>query len=319
MVREPDATMQPTPQQSTDVEARVLNFLPQLRLEWRGQDGQNQTEQPEHSASFGYSITSLTQIRFSVHTPRSNHASADKITTGEGMPNSKRLMIRILRFAARPLPAEMRDWARQVVETRLKSRLPDRAMLLEALFPALHQTSALSNNSKVLWIGCRPYTKLYYDLIEQKGAECWSVDIDPDMQPFGRSGRHITGDMLELRQLFPGNYFDTVLCNGVLGYGVDTPADQLKAFEAMAAVTKPDGRLLVGWNTDRMSDPLKFGLADRWFEHAPLPGFAARYVVDGCTHVYDTYRRLTRAQPSLTNTSTTLADHMKEFVENGDK
>jgi SAM-dependent methyltransferase len=235
------------------------------------------------------------------------------------MSNFRRLMIMTLRFAARPLPAGMRDWARQVVETRLMSRFPDRAILLNALFPALHQTSALSNNSKVLWIGCRAYTKLYYDMIEQNGAECWSVDIDPEMQPFGRSGRHITGDMLELRQLFPGNYFDAVLCNGVFGYGVNTPTDQLKAFEAMATVMKPNGWLLIGWNTDRMSDPLKFGFAERWFEHVPLPGFAARYVVDGCTHVYDTYRRLNGASQRPTANSTTLADHMKEFVENGDK
>jgi hypothetical protein len=25
---------------------RILSFKPQLRLEWRGQDGQNETEQP---------------------------------------------------------------------------------------------------------------------------------------------------------------------------------------------------------------------------------------------------------------------------------
>jgi hypothetical protein len=30
---------------------RVLSLKPQLRLEWRGQDGQNETEQPDHSAS----------------------------------------------------------------------------------------------------------------------------------------------------------------------------------------------------------------------------------------------------------------------------
>jgi SAM-dependent methyltransferase len=200
-------------------------------------------------------------------------------------------MIRILRFAARPLPAGMRDWARRILATRMMRRFPDRAILLERLFPALRQTGALANNSKVLWIGCRPYTTLYYDLIEQKGAECWSIDIDPEMQPFGRSGHHITGDMLKLGQLFPANYFDAVLCNGVLGWGVDNPADQARAFEAVAAVTKPDGWLLIGWNTDRISDPLKLGLADRRFEHAALPGFTARYAVDGCTHVYDTYRR----------------------------
>jgi hypothetical protein len=52
MVRQPDATMQPAPQ---DIQLmskhRVLSLKPQLRLEWRGQDGQNETEQPDHSAS----------------------------------------------------------------------------------------------------------------------------------------------------------------------------------------------------------------------------------------------------------------------------
>jgi hypothetical protein len=37
---------------------RVLSLKPQLRLEWRGQDGQNETEQPDHSASLGDSVTS---------------------------------------------------------------------------------------------------------------------------------------------------------------------------------------------------------------------------------------------------------------------
>jgi hypothetical protein len=69
IVRGPDATRQPTPQ---DIQLmskhRVLSFNPQLRLEWRGQDRQNETEQPDHSANLGDSITASTQIRFSVHT-----------------------------------------------------------------------------------------------------------------------------------------------------------------------------------------------------------------------------------------------------------
>src|SRR3977135_285334 len=72
MVREPDATMQPAPQDNQLMSKhRLLSFKPQLRLEWRGQDGQNETEQPDHSASLGDSTTSSTQIRFSVHTPAS--------------------------------------------------------------------------------------------------------------------------------------------------------------------------------------------------------------------------------------------------------
>src|SRR3977135_671616 len=77
MVREPDATMQPAPQDNQLMSKhRVLSLKPQLRLEWRGQDGQNETEQTDHSASLGDSITASTRIRFSVHTdcPCSNLA-----------------------------------------------------------------------------------------------------------------------------------------------------------------------------------------------------------------------------------------------------
>jgi hypothetical protein len=54
MVREPDATMRPAHQDNQLMSKhRVLSFKPQLRLEWRGQDDQNETEQPNHSASLG--------------------------------------------------------------------------------------------------------------------------------------------------------------------------------------------------------------------------------------------------------------------------
>src|SRR5712672_620111 len=79
MVREPDATMQPAPQDNQLMSKHhVLSFKPQLRLEGRGQYGQDETEQPDHSASLGDSITSSTRIRFSVHTttPRTGRAAA---------------------------------------------------------------------------------------------------------------------------------------------------------------------------------------------------------------------------------------------------
>src|SRR5258707_15084993 len=71
MVRKPNAPMQPTPQDNQlTSKHRVLSLKPQLRLEWRGQDSQNETEQPDHSASLGDSIASSTRIRFSVHKTR---------------------------------------------------------------------------------------------------------------------------------------------------------------------------------------------------------------------------------------------------------
>src|SRR5271156_5649607 len=69
MVREPDATRQPAPQDNQLMSKhRVLSFKPQLRPEWRGQHGQNETEQPDHSASLGDSITSITSDKvFGTH------------------------------------------------------------------------------------------------------------------------------------------------------------------------------------------------------------------------------------------------------------
>jgi hypothetical protein len=69
MVREPNATVRPTPQDDQLMSKhRVLSFKPQLRLEWRGKVGQSETAQPNRSASLGDSITSSTRMSFSVHT-----------------------------------------------------------------------------------------------------------------------------------------------------------------------------------------------------------------------------------------------------------
>jgi len=70
MVREPNATMRPAPQDNQLMSKhRVLGFKPQLRLEWRGQDGQSEAEQPDHPASLGNSITASHSDEVSVHTP----------------------------------------------------------------------------------------------------------------------------------------------------------------------------------------------------------------------------------------------------------
>jgi hypothetical protein len=46
--------MQPAPQDNQLMSKhRVLSLKSNLRLEWGGQDGQNETEQPDHSANLG--------------------------------------------------------------------------------------------------------------------------------------------------------------------------------------------------------------------------------------------------------------------------
>src|SRR5258708_4658220 len=86
--------MQPTLQDNQLMSKhRVLSFKPQLRLEWRGQDGQNETEQPDHSASLGDSITSSTQIRFSVHTPDARRYLIPTKRRGSAKRSGKSLLV----------------------------------------------------------------------------------------------------------------------------------------------------------------------------------------------------------------------------------
>jgi hypothetical protein len=132
MVRKPDATRQPTPH---DIQLmskhRVLSFKPQLRLEWRGQDRQNETQQPDHSSSIGDSITASTQIRFSVHTGESTHP------------------VYLWWFAFNQLP----DLPQQLLAG--KSRL-----LIDWLFDSqLRNPAAISERRGVLAAGCDPRWK----------------------------------------------------------------------------------------------------------------------------------------------------------------
>ena len=92
------------PDRVFDTHNRVLSLKPHLRLEWRGQDGQNETEQPDHSASLGDSITSSTRIRFLVHTA---------VWRSMGPPNQ----IRWLPTGCRSIPPTARSRSTPVAAT----------------------------------------------------------------------------------------------------------------------------------------------------------------------------------------------------------
>lgn len=166
------------------------------------------------------------------------------------------------------------------------SRSPDRPILVERYLPAF-----AAAGGRILWVGCRPYTADYPERLERQGAEVWTTDIDARSAAWGRAGRHRTGDLRDVARLFGDLQFDAILCNGVLGWGVDRPGDQAAALTAMAQILKPGGRLLLGWNIDRTPDPLAAGHAARHFEPAPLGDLPARWPVAGVTHVYDLFVR----------------------------
>jgi SAM-dependent methyltransferase len=166
-------------------------------------------------------------------------------------------------------------------------RSPDRKLMTDVYLPAFAHAGG-----RILWVGCAQYTTGSYAILEAEGAEVWTLDFDPAAAAWGHGARHLTGDVRKVDQLFAGMMFDAVICNGVLGYGVNSAEQQKAALSAMAAVLSPGGRLLLGWNTDKLADPVAAGLAADWFAPASFAGQPARVECSGVTHVYDNLARL---------------------------
>jgi Methyltransferase domain len=172
------------------------------------------------------------------------------------------------------------------------ARKPDRLALTQTIFKALaHQTDLLGPGKRALWIGCQHYTAEYPALLEAGGAQVWTTDIDPSVARYGHPKRHVSADLGAIDQKFDAAFFDLVLCNGVLGWGVDTEAAQRAAYRAMAAIMKPGAVLLLGWNTHKLRDPLVTGFFAPAFARFDMPGIGPRLVVPGATHVFDFFAR----------------------------
>ncbi|TAJ32478.1 MAG: class I SAM-dependent methyltransferase [Reyranella sp.] len=113
-----------------------------------------------------------------------------------------------------------------------------------------------------------------------------TMDVNPSMAVWGTAD-HIVGPIQEIPRFRPPGSFDGVILNGVLGYGVDDPAEMRRTVEAIHAVLKPGGLLAVGWNVDMHADPGSLGLYGGLFAPCDTSPWGRRLTFDSETHVYD--------------------------------
>jgi len=156
-----------------------------------------------------------------------------------------------------------------------------------AHFPGLASRQALGTEilpglrdrcRSVLFVGTASYTWEYERLFA--ADRYTTLDIAPGAAVWG-ARRHIVSAVQELTQHRPEGFFDGVVMNGVLGFGIDTPEQMHRAFAELRRALPPQGLLVVGWNTDRHADPETLGLYDG-FERS-----GERRVFPPETHVYD--------------------------------
>jgi SAM-dependent methyltransferase len=166
------------------------------------------------------------------------------------------------------------------------ARQSDRVYLRRTVLPAL----AEARPDRILFVGVRGYTRSYGSMFQGLPTEYWTSDIDPAVAAFGAPNRHVTEDVRDLDSAFPPGFFDLVVLNGVFGWGVDRTDDMDRALDAIAAVLRSGGALLIGWNSDRAPDPDTLtGIAA--FQPEGFAGLAQRTAFDDVTHVYAWYRK----------------------------
>jgi SAM-dependent methyltransferase len=149
-----------------------------------------------------------------------------------------------------PWPDRLR-WAwRKVREAASGSdriRTADRALLEDVLLPAYARDAAVG---RLLFVGCESYTRTYAALFgveADRPGRFRTIDIDPAQAPHGTPD-HVVAPIQEVARHVEPASLDVVVMNGVYGWGVNDREALAGAFEAVAAVLRPGGRLLLGWN-----------------------------------------------------------------------
>lgn len=123
-----------------------------------------------------------------------------------------------------------------------RRRSEDRRVLEQEILPAFAREPGVA---RVLFAGCASYTRHYEALFDR--AEYWSIDPARRNRRHG-ARRHIESDLQRLAQHVPAGYFDLIVCNGVLGWGLNAPDQANAAFAACHAALREGGHLLLGWN-----------------------------------------------------------------------
>jgi len=179
-----------------------------------------------------------------------------------------------------PLPLRLiRDPAFAIRALRYALRLPtplrtrDRWVLEQVILPAVEERSG---NQTVVFVGCDYYTWHYKRFF--KGHRYITIDPDQGRARFGGKEHHVDF-MSNLPLLLAAGSVDAIICNGVVGFGVNDPQEADRSFTACANVLKPGGLLVLGWTPGSCSfDPMKTAAISRHFEPGGLPSLGSNFV-----------------------------------------
>lgn len=118
----------------------------------------------------------------------------------------------------------------------------DRSILEFIILPAIARSP---DYRRVLFIGCDWYTRGYEQIFIER--EYWTLEIDPSKRKYGAS-QHIVDSATNLAQHFEPDSLDFIVCNGVIGWGLDDREEIERMLDACWTALREKGVLLLGWN-----------------------------------------------------------------------
>lgn len=159
---------------------------------------------------------------------------------------------------------------------------PSRKWLEQDVLPILPKLGF----KRILFAGTAPYTWHYEAIVRRAEGEWITCDINQSAAIWG-ARRHVVAGVEELDRWFSAGYFDAVIINGILGFGINTDAELQAALCVVYRMLRPEGLLLLGWNSDATSDPLLAGCMRRLFGPLSAPPLPTRRAFELEAFVYD--------------------------------
>jgi hypothetical protein len=165
----------------------------------------------------------------------------------------------------------------------------DRTVLEELILPYFAQDMSYQ---KILFVGCAAYTQWYEELFQQK--EYWTIDPKKVKRRYG-SERHIVDSIAHIGRHVTKDYFDIIVINGVIGFGLNRVGDIEQAVDACYEVLARQGILLVGWNDTAQRTPIDLRATravSKFREYAFEPLQTCHYRTEGShRHTFSFYRK----------------------------
>jgi hypothetical protein len=166
---------------------------------------------------------------------------------------------------------------------------PDRLMLEGTILPYFAHSPSVH---KVLFVGCSAYTRRYEAIFNSQ--EYWTIDPKRVKRKYG-SARHIVDSISNIGGYVVHEYFDVIILNGVIGYGLNRISAIGQAIDACHAALASDGILLLGWNDTAQRAPLDIRTIHalgKFSEYYFEPVQACHYRTEGPGHhTYSFYRK----------------------------